>query len=108
MAATPNGTIIADTNGAIKFTGLKMAAAYTMYATQVSDALQTLVKTTGVKVNPAVDFVSCGSGLHEHFVPKTSLEKHLVRSVPGLDWDVKALGFELTLACCCIDVVIEQ
>ncbi|CAI5742438.1 unnamed protein product [Peronospora destructor] len=77
MVATPNDTIIADTNGAIKFTGLKMAAAYATYAIQVSDALQTLVKTTGVKVDPAVEFVSCDSGLHEHFVPKTSLEKHL-------------------------------
>ncbi|UIZ27673.1 hypothetical protein KXD40_005634 [Peronospora effusa] len=77
MVATPNGTIIADTNGAIKFTGLKMAAAYATYATQISDALQTLVKTTGVKIDPAVEFVSCDSGLHEHFVPKTSLEKHL-------------------------------
>ncbi|KAG7379160.1 hypothetical protein PHYPSEUDO_008936 [Phytophthora pseudosyringae] len=54
-----------------------MTATYAAYATQVSDALETLLKTTRVKVEPAVEFVSCGATLHEHFVPKTSLEKHL-------------------------------
>ncbi|ETN24745.1 hypothetical protein PPTG_00956 [Phytophthora nicotianae INRA-310] len=55
----------------------KMADAYTAYATQVSDALQTLLETTGVKIEPPVEFVSCGEGLNEHFVPKASLERHL-------------------------------
>ncbi|KAG6965922.1 hypothetical protein JG687_00005148 [Phytophthora cactorum] len=54
-----------------------MAASYAAYATQVSEALQTLLETTRVKVEPAVEFVSCGAGLNEHFVPKTSLEMHL-------------------------------
>lgn len=83
MIGNANSTIIAESNGTIKFTGSKMAAAYAAYATRVSDALETLMETTDMKVEPAVEFVSCGAGLHEHFVPKTSLEKHLVRSVGG-------------------------
>ncbi|KAK1941843.1 YTH domain-containing family protein 1 [Phytophthora citrophthora] len=66
-----------DANGTIKFTGSKMAEMYAAYAEQVSDALQRILDTTRVEMGPAVDFVSCGVGLHEHFVPKTSLEKHL-------------------------------
>ncbi|KAL3668551.1 hypothetical protein V7S43_006634 [Phytophthora oleae] len=64
-------------NGTIKFTGSKMAEVYAAYAEQVSDALQTLLDTTRVQIEPAVEFVSCGVGLNEHFVPKASLEKHL-------------------------------
>ncbi|KAL4138087.1 hypothetical protein PRIC2_001594 [Phytophthora ramorum] len=50
---------------------------YLAFSTQVSDVLQSLLETTGVSVEPAVEFVSCGAKLHEHFVPKASLEKHL-------------------------------
>ncbi|CAH0483018.1 unnamed protein product [Peronospora belbahrii] len=55
-----------------------MAATYFTYVTNVSNALETLIKTTGVRTEPAVvEFVSCGIDFHEHFVPKTSLKKHL-------------------------------
>ncbi|CAH0483021.1 unnamed protein product [Peronospora belbahrii] len=55
-----------------------MAATYFTYVTNVSNALETLIKTTGVRIEPAVvEFVSCGIDFHEHFVPKTSLKKHL-------------------------------
>ncbi|KAF1772322.1 hypothetical protein GQ600_23578 [Phytophthora cactorum] len=67
-----------------------MAASYAAYATQVSEALQTLLETTRVKVEPAVEFVSCGAGLNEHFVPKTSLEMHLV----GVSKDISFSIFE--------------
>ncbi|KAL7686938.1 putative U11/U12 small nuclear ribonucleoprotein 48kDa protein [Plasmopara halstedii] len=69
--------VIVDANGTIKSTGSKMASAYAAYATQVLNALETLLETTGIKIEPAVNFVSCGEGLNEHFVPKASLETHL-------------------------------
>ncbi|CAI5735255.1 unnamed protein product [Hyaloperonospora brassicae] len=55
----------------------KSATTYAAIAAQAADALQALVQSTRVKVEPAVTFVSCGSPLHEHFVPESSLEKHL-------------------------------
>ncbi|KAG6621995.1 uncharacterized protein IUM83_07373 [Phytophthora cinnamomi] len=53
------------------------ASEYAAYATQVSDALRTLLQTTGVRMETAAEFVSCGAGRREHFVPKASLERHL-------------------------------
>jgi hypothetical protein len=55
-----------------------MAATYASYATQVSEALRALLGETGVEVDPAVGFVSCGVNADEHFVPESSLERHLV------------------------------